>query len=155
MRGATHVVRSTLIAACVACTSLEGLSGDGGAPADGGASDGGGGASSPTPVAAADYAIAVTPPSVSLAVGQSASVTVTAARIGAFASPIDVTVDGLPSGVTATPLSLAVSSGTFMLAAAANAPAGHVKLTVKGAAAGELSTAPLDLNVSGTAVFDA
>lgn len=53
------------------------------------------------------FTITVTPESFNIPPGGSIDLAVTVTRVGDFEEPIDVTVDGLPAGVTASPLSLA------------------------------------------------
>ena len=91
---------------------------------------GGGGSTSnppppPPPAPVADFGLTASPSSFSLAVGNSAPVIVSTTAINGFASTINVTVSGLPSGVTVAPTTAAMQPGTqqsFTLTAASNAP---------------------------------
>ena len=72
--------------------------------------------------------------------GSSSTFTVTAGRTGTFTGPIDLSVEGLPAGVTATvsptQLTGAATSATVTLNAAATAAAGASTLTVRGKGTG-------------------
>lgn len=78
------------------------------------------------------------PSDVTLTVGESAAIAVTAARQGGFAEGITLTVEGLPAGVTASPASIGAggTTATIMLTADGSATAGSATITVRGSAAG-------------------
>lgn len=82
--------------------------------------------------------VAVNPATVSLEQGQSATTTVTVTRTGGFTGAIAIAASGLPTGVTASSLSIAAgaTTGTLTLTAAASASVGSVTATVQGSATG-------------------
>lgn len=81
----------------------------------------------------------------------SANVTVDITRTGGFEGPVTVTVEGLPSGVTANSITIAAgsSSGAIAITAGATAAPGTASLTVRGTATGLTArTATVGLTVS-------
>lgn len=82
--------------------------------------------------------------------GASGVVTVTIVRDGDFAGAITITVEGLPTGVTADALTIAAggTSGQLTLAGALAAALGNTDLTVRGSGSGVADrTATLELTV--------
>jgi hypothetical protein len=123
--------------------------------------DGSGSPTEPNP----DFTMAVSPSSVTVQAGDPAAapaaaargdvnVTVTISRSGGFSGAVTVTVEGLPTGVTASALTVASgqSSGTVTLTASGSAAAGASTLTVRGSASGiTAKTASVALTVTATA----
>lgn len=93
-------------------------------------------------------------PSVTIVQGSSQTFTVTPSSANNFAGSVDVSVSGLPSGVTVSPATATVavgSSTTFTLTAAADAAVGATTVQVYGAS-GALSTSiPVSLTVTASA----
>jgi hypothetical protein len=111
-----------------------------------------GGSDGPTdPTADHSFSIAVVPSSLSLDQGSQGEVTVSVSRSGGFTGSVSLSVEGLPTGVSAGS-DLTVpgdsSSLTVPLTAAANAASGSGSVTVRGTA-GQLpaQTASLDLTI--------
>ena len=112
----------------------------------------------PSSAAAAtpDFGLAVSPSSEVLAPGGQTSFTITVTSLDGFASPVDLSVSGLPSGVSGTisPNSVTPSSLTpsviamLTISAAANAPTGSFTVTVNGTGSGitHTSTGSVTLN---------
>src|SRR5262249_26014320 len=75
----------------------------------------------------------LTPPSVSLPPGGVYPVEVILERPSGFMQPVTVTVNGLPSGVTASPLSIAGNTGVFTLSASADARSPRTEAMVSAA----------------------
>lgn len=69
-----------------------------------------------------DFRLTVTPDEVNVGQGGSALVTVTAARTGGFGGAIDLRVEGLPAGITTSPLT--IPAGVNALNFTVTAPAG-------------------------------
>lgn len=87
--------------------------------------------------------------------GSSTTMTVTATRAGSFTGAIDLTVTGLPTGVTASfspsTLSSSQTSSTLTLNANATATTGSATITVRGNSTGQTErTATATLTVSAT-----
>lgn len=72
--------------------------------------------------------------SASVAAAGTGTLDVAITRSGGFTGSVAVTVEGLPTGVTASPLTIAASgsTGTITITAAANATAGPSTITVRG-----------------------
>lgn len=89
-----------------------------------------------------------------LAVGSTGSVTVTVTRVGTFDGAVAVSVEGLPSGVTAAPISIAAgqTTGTALsFTVAASATPGSSALTVRATGQGVRDVSlPLALIVQAT-----
>ena len=85
------------------------------------------------------YVLSSAATSVSVAQGQSASLVVTAARGSAFAEAIALSVEGLPSGVTAPNATIAAgaTSAAITLTASATAAVGTGTITVRGRVTGQ------------------
>jgi hypothetical protein len=109
-------------------------------------SDNGGGGTNPTPA----ITIAASVSSQNITQGAQANVTVTVSRTGGFAGDVVVTAEGLPTGVTASALTITAgtTSGTLTLTAAAAATVAPASVTIRGTGTGVTSaTASLTLNV--------
>jgi hypothetical protein len=97
-----------------------------------------------------DFQLSVTPTSLRLSSGSSASVVVTATPLNGFAGTVNV-ASLLPAGLTSDTPAFALSPGesrTVTLAAAANTPAGLVNVTFNGTATGITGTRSASLPVS-------
>ncbi len=98
---------------------------------------GGGPNTPPPPPAAADFALSVSPTSVSVVQGgTSAPVTVSVAGTNGFSGTVSVAISGLPAGASASPASplniSANSSQQFTVTAAADTPTGNLTLKLHG-----------------------
>jgi hypothetical protein len=108
------------------------------------------------------FSVAATPPSLTIYPGRQASVTITASG-SPQAGPISITLTGLPSGITVSPLTLtAGSSGTLTLSASVSAgqegfsstiligapTSWTAPVTVSGAAGPARAISPLSLTIS-------
>lgn len=89
--------------------------------------------------------------------GSASSLTVTAARAGTFTGAIDLTITGLPTGVTANfapaTLSSSQSTSTLTLNASASATTGSATITVRANSTGQTertATATLTVNAAGS-----
>lgn len=86
--------------------------------------------------AAADFSLSATPASATLSGGSSGqSLSVTASAANGFAASVAVSLSGLPTGVTATPATLALSPGTpqtIMLSADTSVSTSATTLTLTG-----------------------
>lgn len=81
------------------------------------------------------FSIAVDKPTLTLAPGQNASVTVTATGANGFKGSVYVSVNGLPTGVNISPANATIptgGSGQFTLTATSDAAAGPSNLTFQG-----------------------
>ncbi|MDQ1683702.1 MAG: hypothetical protein QOC82_439 [Frankiaceae bacterium] len=89
-----------------------------------------------TGAAKADFSVAASPASQSAAQGQSALFTVTLSANNGFASPVQLTASGLPTGATASfsPVQLTKGSGTSSMSVttANDTPTGTSTITVTG-----------------------
>jgi len=115
------------------------------AGAEGSAPDGGGGEAGQS-----DFSLAVATPYVGVVRGATGSVGVTVAPSGGFTGAVAITVSGLPSGITADPLTIAAgqTSGTVTLRAPAGATLGDgPQLTVTGTSGALTHTATVGLLV--------
>ncbi len=103
----------------------------------------------PTPTAS----LAISPSTITVVAGTSIPVTVTVTRGGGFAGEVTVTATSLPTGVTATPITIAsgVTSGILTLVAAASAPAATAgAVAVAGSGTGvTIGSQSLTVNVTG------
>jgi hypothetical protein len=104
-------------------------------------------ASAPTP----DFSLQISPSNATLiAAGAAQSVTVTASPANGFNSAVQVTLSGLPQGVTATPSTLTLSPGVgqqVSLAASASATVGSASVVFTGVSGSLTHTATLALAV--------
>jgi arylsulfate sulfotransferase len=93
--------------------------------------------SSPTPSAPADFTLVMAPTTLSLVPGGSSQqVSITAAAVNGFAGNVSVAVGAMPTGVTASPMSLSLAPGAVSqlnVVAAPSAPAGNFTLSLQGA----------------------
>jgi hypothetical protein len=123
----------------------------------GGGSSGNGG-SPPPPPTNPSFTVSLSPSSITLAQGGAGQpVQVSVAAQSGFAGTVSVTVTGLPSGVTASPSSLSVTSGTpvsFTLSAAGTAPIAQQTITVKGTSGNLTADASLQLTINGAPISD-
>lgn len=85
------------------------------------------------------FSVAVSPSTLAVAVGGTSTLTITAARTGAFSGPIDLVLEGLPVGVTAT--TTTIPSGTT---------AATITVTASGSATPTSSSATLRARGSGS-----
>jgi hypothetical protein len=106
------------------------------------------GATSSTP----DFSLQLNPASTTLtAGGSSQAVTATAVAANGFTGSVQVTLSGLPQGVTATPSTLTLTPGTgqqVSLSASASATTGTATVTFSGTSGSLAHTATLALTVS-------
>jgi hypothetical protein len=95
--------------------------------------------------------LAVGSPTLTLAQGGTGQVAVTITRSGGFTGAVTVSVEGLPAGITAQPLSLGSTqtSGVLQVVAAGTATAGSAALTVRATGTGvSAQTATVALTVT-------
>ena len=120
-------------------------------------SAGSSGSTTATPTAAADFALAATPASVSLnAGGAGSALSVTATGANGFTGTVAVAISGLPAGVTASPATLSLAPGTpgtITLTAASGAAAGTAALTLTGTSGSLVHTAAVTATVTAAADF--
>ncbi len=85
-----------------------------------------------------DFTFAIAPTALTLQQGQSGQVTATLTRTGGFAGAITGTVEGVPAGVTLTPLAIAAgsTSAQVTVSAAATAAPGTYPITVRASGTG-------------------
>lgn len=142
-------VATALLTACAALFSVDEINtadpslNDAGTPAPDGAS---------TPlINADDFAITVEPPLVRLSQGTTSKLRVTITRGGANVSAIAVEVLGLPTGVSAAPLSIprAGPFGDVAITASGDAPVADVTITVAATADGHRHEVKTKLLVAG------
>lgn len=98
-----------------------------------------------------DFSMALSPASVSLRPGGTATVTVNLTRVGGFADAVELSIEGLPTGVTASfePTSVTANTATLTLTAAATAATGtYPAITVRGVGGGKNKTATLSLTIA-------
>ncbi|HXO42431.1 MAG TPA: Ig-like domain-containing protein, partial [Thermoanaerobaculia bacterium] len=105
------------------------------------------------PTSSPDFALSVSPASLSAAQGGSASATVSTTVAGGFNAAVALSASGLPAGVTVafSPASIAspgAGSSTMTLTVAASAAAGTSTITVSGAGGGKTHTAAVGLTVT-------
>jgi len=102
------------------------------------------------PVAA--FTLVVAPSTITIDQGATGNVTITISRSGGFAGAVQVMAEGLPAGVTASPLTIAGGSTSGMLtltAAAGAAVGGPSAVTIRATASGlDPRTANLALSVN-------
>jgi hypothetical protein len=143
---ARAVLTSFVLAAAAGCSD----GGSSGGSSSGGT--GGGGTTPPTPTPGT-LAIALASGSLSVAQGQSGTVAVTLTRGGSFTGAVDLTIEGAPTGVTASATPAQVAAGattaTITVQAAATAAAGTATLTVRAKGSGVTdATAAIALTVT-------
>jgi hypothetical protein len=86
-----------------------------------------------TPISTADFTLAATPGTLALTQGTSGEVTLSGTAIGGFSGTIAVAVNGLPTGVTASPTTISVTPNTpvvVTLTATSDAPVTPAPVTV-------------------------
>ena len=102
-----------------------------------------------------DFSLSLDPGSISLPIGGAAQqVNITANAVGAFSSPVNLSITGLPAGVTASPASLTLTPGgaqTISLQASSSATAGSATLTLQGVSGTVTHSATLSLIVAAPA----
>jgi len=106
-----------------------------------------------------DFAVSVSPSSLSIVQGASGNSTVSTTISGGFNSAVSLSASGLPSGVTAgfNPASIAApgsGSATLTLTASPSAAAGTAAVTVTGTGAGKTHTASINLTITSSATPD-
>ena len=97
------------------------------------------------------FTLSSTPASVSLAAGGTSQVSVTANAANGFSQTVNVAVSGLPTGVTASPTTLALTPGaaqSLTLTAGSTAVAGSSTLTLTGTSGSLTQTTPIALAVT-------
>ena len=98
-----------------------------------------------------DFSLAVNPGGLSVAQGAKQTVQISATAVNGFSQSIQVTVSGLPAGVTATPSTFALTPGTAQqvsFAAPATAATGQATVTFTGVAGMLSRSASLTLTVT-------
>lgn len=112
----------------------------------------GGNSSSPGGGLGPDFSISLAPTGIALAQGTSQNVSVQVSPIDSFTGDVQITVSGLPAGVSAAPLSIAVTtganSGTLQLSATNSAVITNTSATVHAISGSLQHTAPLALGPS-------
>ncbi|MCX5894565.1 MAG: hypothetical protein NTZ51_01850, partial [Proteobacteria bacterium] len=95
------------------------------------------------------FSVNISPDSIILVQGQTTSVMVNIEPSGGFKGQVEVTVSGLPQGVTAGLLTITPGNvtGTLTLSAESSAATGMFGLTVQAAGSGTAATASLALSV--------
>jgi hypothetical protein len=103
-----------------------------------------------TPAESPDFMLALSPPSLSLSRGESATIEVTASRTGGFRGEIEISLVDPPGGISADALTLAEDSsqGTLALHASPTAQEGSHTLTVQGRSGDLVRVADLTLTVT-------
>ena len=104
-----------------------------------------------TAAPAATYTLAVTPTTVPVQQGASATVNIALTRTGGFAGAVALAAEGLPNGVTPAfnPQSVTADASVLTLTAAAGATTGNATITVRGTATGQTDkTATFQLTVN-------
>ncbi len=103
-------------------------------------------------LSAAGFTLAAAPASLSVAQGTSGTSMVTATALHGFTGTINVTIGGLPTGVTAAfSPGNSSSSLTLTLTAGPSAPAGPATVTITGTSGNMFAAAPLALTVTAAA----
>ena len=110
---------------------------------------GGGSPPSPSPPQVSDFSVSVSPLSASAVLGNSTSpVTVSVGSKNGFNKLVNITLLGLPSGVTATPSSFALQPGAMQpvtFSVSGSASPGEFEVTVTGASGDHSHNAQLTL----------
>ena len=104
------------------------------------------------PLTVSSFNLSAGPTSLTLMQGASGQVTVTAAHVAGFNSPVTLSVTGLPGGVTASfsPVTIPApgdGSSTLSIRAASNATAGTFNLTLKASGGGITRTQSIQLTI--------
>ena len=113
-----------------------------------------GGSDDPPPTGSTgDFTFSITPTALSLAQGQSGQVTATLTRTGGFAGAVAGTVEGVPAGVSITPLSIPAGSNSAQatVSVGATVAAGVYPITIRGNATG-IAQKTLTVTLTVTAV---
>jgi subtilase family serine protease len=99
-----------------------------------------------------DFSLSAAPNSVSIAQGGNGTSTVTINKLNGFASSVNLSASGLPSGVTASfsPAS-ATTTSTLTLTASASATAGTSTVTISGTSGSLTHTTTVSVTVTATA----
>lgn len=100
-----------------------------------------------------DFSVAVSPGSVSIAPGSSATASVATAVTAGSAQSVSLTASGAPSGATASVSPTSVTAGgssTLTLTTSSSTPAGSYPITVTGSAPSGRHTATFTLTVTGS-----
>ncbi len=100
---------------------------------------------------AGGFTLSVNPSPLSVQAGDSATATVKVARTGSFTGAVDLSVSGLPTGLTASfsPASVTDSTSTLTLEADSSVSADTVDVTIAGGAAGvDSATATLSVQLA-------
>lgn len=102
-----------------------------------------------TPIAPADYSLAVTPASVSVRAGRGVSATVKVTTRGGFSDPVTLSATGLPAGTSASfsPTSTTTSS-TVTISTSRTSPKGTYTVRIIGLAAGLTRSSTLTLVIT-------
>jgi len=97
-----------------------------------------------------DFSLSLSPATVSLSIGDSASVTVSVSRSGGFDGEVSFSISGLPGGLSAsfTPSATTADSAQLTLSVAAGLE-GEYTLQVQGAGGGISKTVPLGVVIEG------
>src|ERR1700733_1043897 len=107
-----------------------------------------------TPISTADFTLAAAPSILPLTQGTNGQVTLSSTAIGGFSGTIAVAVNGLPTGVTASPTTISVTPNTpfvVTLTATSNAPVtGPVTVSFVGTSGTLSHTATIQLSVVAT-----
>jgi hypothetical protein len=102
--------------------------------------------------ATADFSLQVSPASASLTAGGSAQpVTITAVGVSGFSNPVNLSLSGAPTGVTASPGTLTLAIGVpqqLSFAAGSGAAAGSATVVLTGTSSGRTHTATVALTIS-------
>ncbi len=99
----------------------------------------------------ADFALTAAPTTLSIPVGGTGQISVSAAVVNGFSQPVAVSLAGLPSGVTVSPTTLTLAPGTAQsvtLTAAATATAGSGTLTLNATSGSLTHTATVAVTVA-------
>jgi hypothetical protein len=111
---------------------------------------GGGSGSGPGPGPSPSFSISVSPQNQSVGVGQSATLTLSISAVNGFNQAIQVSVTGLPNGVTsspASPFSMTISGQSVTLAAASSASIGSSTAKFNATSGGLSSSAQAQISV--------
>jgi len=104
-----------------------------------------------SPGSVPDFSLSASPTSLSLAQGAKQTVQISATAVNGFSQSVQVSVSGLPSGVTASPATFALMPGTpqqVSLSVSATAAPGQATITFTGSAGMLNRTASLALTVT-------
>ena len=109
------------------------------------------GSPGPGPVPPASFSISVSPQSESVGTGQSANLLLSVNAVNGFNQAIEVSVTGLPSGVTsspASPFSMTISGQSVTLTASSSAALGSSAVTFNGSSGGLKSSTQATISVT-------